>query len=723
VNRIGDSYVEQLERTGVAGRLEDMDRLASLGAERVRFPLLWERTETSPGEYDFGWAEERLHRLRALGVRPIAGLLHHGSGPVHTSLLDPELPTKLADYALAVARRFPWIDAWTPVNEPVTTARFCGLYGLWYPHGRHDAHFVRILLQQLKATVSAMRAVRRVVPGALLIQTEDLGHTTGTAPLQYQAEFDNQRRWLSFDLLAGHVDSNHPLWHYLLQNGATQKELAAFTHEPLLPDVLGINSYVTSERFLDHRIERYPASSIGGNGRHRYADVEAVRMQHHRVGGFEARLEEAAERYGQPLAVTEAHIGCTREEQLRWLFEAWQAAQRLRARGVDVRAVTAWSAFGAYDWGSLLVERADAYESGLWDARGPAPRPTALVKLARELAAGRPPEHPVLAQPGWWRRDVRVLHGAPATGPEALTSGDPPGNRSLLIIGGQTALGQAFARLCTLRGLVHQALRGAEAACTVNSSIDALLQTGRPWAVVNAGGLVQVEDARREPAQWAQNASAAIALGEACERSGIPLLTFSSHRVFGGSPRWPWLEEDNVSPLCVQGCAAARTDQALHPLASVLTVRTSALFGPWDRGDFLTRGLDRLARGERWVVPADEMFSPTYVPDLVHACLDLLIDGEQGLWHVANRGETSVYDFACRAAQAAHLPSRLVSPCRAEQSAKGIAYGVLGTSRGQLLGHLDAAIAQYAQAVNFKLTEHSDRHALCKSPAGELRPQ
>ena len=30
------------------------------------------------------------------------------------------------------------------------------------------------------------------------------------------------------------------------------------------------------------------------------------------------------------------------------------------------------------------------------------------------------------------------------------------------------------------------------------------------------------------------------------------------------------------------------------------------------------------------------MVSPTYVPDLVHASLDLLIDGEHGLWHLAN---------------------------------------------------------------------------------------
>jgi hypothetical protein len=62
--------------------------------------------------------------------------VHHGSGPRHTDLLDPAFATGLADYAGAVAARYPWVTDWTPVNEPLTTARFAALYGFWYPHAR-----------------------------------------------------------------------------------------------------------------------------------------------------------------------------------------------------------------------------------------------------------------------------------------------------------------------------------------------------------------------------------------------------------------------------------------------------------------------------------------------------------------------------------------------------------------------------------------------------------
>src|SRR4051812_25734444 len=246
VNRVGDRFKDQMPQSGFAERIDDLDRLAGLGIKRMRFPIVWERTETTQGTYDWSWSDDRIERLRALGVAPIAGLLHHGSGPAWTNLLDPAFPELLADYAAAVATRYPHIDAWTPVNEPLTTARFSGLYGLWYPHRQDDASFVRALLNELRGTVLAMRAIRRVNPKAQLVQTEDLGFVTSSPALAYQAEFENLRRWLAFDLLAGRVGPDHGLWNYLRESGASEQELLAFQLDPCPPDILGINSYLTS---------------------------------------------------------------------------------------------------------------------------------------------------------------------------------------------------------------------------------------------------------------------------------------------------------------------------------------------------------------------------------------------------------------------------------------------------------------------------------------------
>jgi dTDP-4-dehydrorhamnose reductase len=179
------------------------------------------------------------------------------------------------------------------------------------------------------------------------------------------------------------------------------------------PDLLGINHYVTSDRFLDHRTSLYPARLRGGNGRDAYVDTEAARMDlPSGTTGWEARLREAWERYSRPMAVTEAHLGCIDEdEQVRWLMEAWRAAQTLRAEGADIRAVTAWSLFGAVDWDSMLRRDRGRYEPGVWDARENPPRPTQLAAAVASLARTGQFEDPALSQSGWWRRDDR-LHAA-----------------------------------------------------------------------------------------------------------------------------------------------------------------------------------------------------------------------------------------------------------------------------------------------------------------------
>jgi len=411
VNRVGDDYFDQVVRSGHQERISDLDRFADLGIRALRYPVLWERTAPHGlATADWSWPDQRLARLRELGVTPIVGLVHHGSGPRETSLVDPAFPEKLAGYARAVAERYPWVDAYTPVNEPLTTARFSGLYGHWYPHGRSSRTFTRALLNQVRGVALAMEQIRQVNPAARLVQTDDLGKTFSTPALEYQAEFENDRRWITYDLLCGRVDPAHPLWLYLRRGGASVAELRWFAEHPCPPDVVGINHYLTSDRYLDERTGRYPAHTHGGNLRQRYADVEAVRVCPDYLLGVEGRLREAWQRYQLPVAVTEVHLGCTREEQMRWLVEAWQGACRLRAEGAAVEAVTVWALLGSYDWDSLLTRFVGHYEPGVFDLRGPAPRPTALAGVMRELAAGRIPAHPVLATPGWWRRPERLLY-------------------------------------------------------------------------------------------------------------------------------------------------------------------------------------------------------------------------------------------------------------------------------------------------------------------------
>ncbi|WP_245409699.1 family 1 glycosylhydrolase [Allosphingosinicella vermicomposti] len=695
VVRVGDGWRDELAETGHSLRADDIDLIADLGVTAVRYPILWERiAPEDPDQLDFTWTDERLGRLRARGVRVIGGLCHHGSGPHYTDLLDPAFPKKLANFAARVAERYPWIEDWTPVNEPLTTARFSALYDHWYPHARDFGSFLRALAFQCHGVLKAMRAIRSINPSARLIQTEDLGKTFSTAPLRYQAAHENERRWLSFDLLCGRVCPGHAFHDWMLKSGVPATLLDDLASGEARPDLIGINHYLTSERFLDHRVELYPDVEPGGNGRDIYIDAEAVRVGRlDGKAGFEHRLREAWQRYKIPLAITEVHHGCTRDEQLRWFVEVWNTAGQLRGEGVDLRAVTVWSLFGNVDWRSLLTRREGVYDVGAFDARAPTPRPTILASAARAFATGQTFDHPVLDLPGWWRRPERLY---PWNGRKL---GCGPG-RKLLITGATGTLGRAFSRIAEHRGLPNCLTSRSELDLCDAQSIRRAQDEHRPWAIINAAGFVRVADAERErDACFAANSLGPQRLAEACAEAGVPFVTFSSDLVFNGRAG-PYWEDDPLDPLGVYGLSKADGEgRVLSISGDALMIRTAAFFGPWDEYNFAWAILNGLARGEPVGACPNTVVSPTYVPDLCHATLDLLIDGEKGVWHLTNQGSLSWHEFARRIADRAGYDGSLIAPVPSGEGANT----ALISRCGALLRPVDHAIDDFVAQVRPKI--------------------
>ena len=410
VNRIGDAFFDQTVRSGHQTRPDDLELFAGLGLKALRYPILWERVSPdAPDQQDWSWTDERLAEVRRLSMRPIAGLLHHGSGPRYTDLLSDTFVQGLARHARAAAERYPWVEDWTPVNEPLTTARFSALYGHWYPHLSDERSFWLALMNEIEGTAAAMREIRQVIPHARLIQTEDLGQAYGTPPFAAEVAYQNERRWISWDLLAGRVTREHPLRARLDAFGLASR-LDALTGAPCPPDLLGVNFYPTSERFLDHRAELYPQWVAGDLGQF---DMDAVRVLDPGPVGLEGLLAQAWARYGLPLAVTESHLNGSLDDQMRWGLDAWAMAGRLQARGVDVRAITSWALLGSFDWNSLLTRQDGVYEPGAFDVSSGAPRATGLADMLSFLGAGGDPAdwvraHPALQVPGWWRSDDRL---------------------------------------------------------------------------------------------------------------------------------------------------------------------------------------------------------------------------------------------------------------------------------------------------------------------------
>jgi dTDP-4-dehydrorhamnose reductase len=709
VHRLHDHYGNQLIRNGHTERITDLDLIASLGIKTLRYPVLWELIAPDGLENaNWSWADQRLYKLRELGITPIVGLLHHGSGPKYTSLLDPEFPKKFAAFAAAFAERYPWLEYFCPINEPLTTARFSCIYAHWYPHARHPYSFARALINQCKATTMAMHDIKRRIPSAKLIQTEDLGKCYGTPKLQYQADLENERRWMSLDILTGNASQNDFIKKCFLKYNVIDREISEITENPFPPDVIGINHYITSERFLDHRYSRYPKWSHGTNGLDQYADVDIVRADIYKRAGHYTLLKETVDRYHLPVAFTEVHIGSTRDEQLRWFMEAWRAVCTLKQEGVDVRGITAWSMFGAYDWNSLLTRKSNFYEPGVFDVSSGTPRPTAIAQLIKTLSNGEMPDNPVLQAEGWWKNPglVNFMFGTKQeerqlTTVKDLSPGLPaPTPKPIIITGSTGTLGQAFARICKIRNISHLVLSRADMDIADRDSVHKVLKQHQPWAVINAAGFVNVDEAETNQARcFRENTQGAATLAAACRMYGAGFLTFSTDLVFNGETTAPYKERDEARPLNIYGVSKFLAEsRVLNAYPSSIIVRTSSFFGPWDKHNFLTKMLQAIEQGEKFKTTSAFVVSPTYVPDLVNACLDLIIDQEKGLWHITNPSALSWMDFALMTAEMAKLNTGLIKNIKPENfhySAMRPPYSALGSERGRLMHTLENAIQRF----------------------------
>lgn len=594
VNRVNETYFDQCLCNGHDLRLDDLERFKALGIKRLRYPVLWEKTVRGddPNARDWRLSDRALAELQRLGLPIIAGLVHHGSGPKFTSLVDPDFPRLLADYARSVIERYPHLDAFTPVNEPLTTARFSGLYGVWYPHGKSDELFLKTLVNEVKASILAMRAIRELRPSAELIWTEDFGRAQGTEKLRYQVEFENHRRFLSLDLLMGRVTDAHPLFRYLTEDArVSESDLVWFKENAMSPDLIGINHYPLSNRYLDERLELFPSHLHGGNGKDQYADVGAIDTNQCPTPEPADIYRDVWEHTQIPIAVTEAHISGGRERQLRWLDLVWRGCQKLRSEGCDLRAVTVWSLLGAFDWRYLCTVDRGFYEPGVFDVRSEKPRPTQIARMVAELAAEGEYTHPVLR------------------------------SEPVLVFSHERGLGRAFAKACDERRIASHMVN-TEADRTPEA-IEALFKAYKPWAMILDGG--SLESVRLIAKKAKENRTPLLLLsameegadsmsreGLCIETHGQPLIVRSGPVFSAESSRY-----SDPSALVRVGCG------------SKLDCGTDTRFSPVHLPDLVESCLDLLIDGEtgRISLSHEVAFTKSDWDSILHQSLDGELSG------------------------------------------------------------------------------------------------
>ena len=583
--RFGLDYLNKSKINGHDKRFSDLELFAQTGIKRLRYPCLWELAAPENLDFcDWRFLDERLNELNRLKIECIPSFLYHGSGPVYTSLIDPDFPEKFSTFARHFINRYPWIETFIPINDIYLTAKNSCRDGVTYPHLKDELYFFKAIIHQCRATILAMKEIKRVNPKAKLIQAENLGKYLSSTPLENLRNYEELCRWLPLDLLTGQFSEANPLYSIMLSTGIRDEELNWFQEHSVQVDSIGLNYHQNSNRYLDHQLELYPNRKTFSKNNIIYVDVSASKTG--QIDPIPAKdfFKEVWERYRIPFVITETD-GCgTRESQMRWFNQLWKISLELRRESIPIEAITAWSLLGKHHH--------EKYTPGVFDLKNinGAPEATSLALQIFQLINKGIFEHPLLKAEGIWETPRRIRWGSMFGQFSRIYHSSEA--RPILITGANTSLGQMLAMVCGSRNISYRILKRREMDITLKFSIEEAIDIYRPWAIINTAGHMIPDDSGDTSTIHKNNIQGAVKLAKVCRDKKIALINFSQEK----SP----IEEISSGPIQPSIQRPEREMDVLNVYPNSLIIRTN-------------------------------LHHEIINHDLAQECLNLLIDGDNGV--------------------------------------------------------------------------------------------
>jgi dTDP-4-dehydrorhamnose reductase len=244
-------------------------------------------------------------------------------------------------------------------------------------------------------------------------------------------------------------------------------------------------------------------------------------------------------------------------------------------------------------------------------------------------------------------------------------------------------------------------------------TFEKIIQTISPDCIINTAAYTAVDKSETEKAlSYTVNATAVLALASICKNLAIPFITYSTDYVFDGEATQPYTISTKVDPVNYYGSTKADGEtMAMEANEDTIVIRTSWVFS--SHGNNFVKTMMRLMKERSQLnIVADQKGRPTYAKDLAIATMKMIEamnagKSIKGVYHYANQGETTWYDFAAKIKDIAGLSCDL-QPIETKDfptPAKRPAYSVLDTSRIEEdlaidIPHWEDALASCIKEIN-----------------------
>jgi beta-glucosidase len=316
----------------------DFDLVAETGVRYLRWGIPWYRLQPAPDQWDWEWTDKALDYLvNVKGILPILDLMHYGTPLwLENSFINAGYPDRVAEYAAAVVARYKsLVRYYTPLNEPMVNAEFCGSKAEWPPYLGGEDGYVKLILALARGIVLTTQVIKAEQPDSITVQVEALSHTfTNDRSLERHAAHNNARQYACFDLTTGRVSDDYILKNFLCSHGMTRADLDWFRSHAVTFDYFGVNFYLWSYGELIRK----------SNGSIQHVNVDT---SGDKIGIV---IRETYERYRMPLMITETSAKRDIHGRAQWMDETLDAVRSLREAGIPVKGYTWFPLFTMIDW-------------------------------------------------------------------------------------------------------------------------------------------------------------------------------------------------------------------------------------------------------------------------------------------------------------------------------------------------------------------------------------
>jgi dTDP-4-dehydrorhamnose reductase len=248
---------------------------------------------------------------------------------------------------------------------------------------------------------------------------------------------------------------------------------------------------------------------------------------------------------------------------------------------------------------------------------------------------------------------------------------------------------------------------------TFPETFEKIIHSIAPDCIVNTAAYTAVDKSETEKElSYTVNATAVQALASICKNLAIPFITYSTDYVFDGEATQPYTISTKVDPVNYYGSTKAAGEiMAMEANEDTIIIRTSWVFS--SHGNNFVKTMMRLMKERAQLnIVADQKGRPTYAKDLAIATMKMIEamnvgKSIRGVYHYANQGETTWYDFAAKIKAIAGLSCDL-QPIETKDfptPAKRPAYSVLDTSNIEealslSIPHWEAALESCIKEIN-----------------------